>query len=51
MNEEICCITDKGKTATNEWQNDEFLQALYSVYTKIRTNIFPYLLMNLFKQR
>ena len=51
MNEEICCITDKGKTATNEWQNDEFLQALYSAYTKIRTNIFPYLLMNLFKQR
>ena len=38
MNEEICCITNKGKTAKNEWENDEFdfLVALYSVYKKLR---------------
>ena len=30
MNEEIHCITNEGKTARNEWENDEsnFLQAL-----------------------
>ena len=39
MNEEICCITNEGKTAKNEWENDDsdFLWALYSVYKKIRT--------------
>ena len=33
MNEKICCITNKGETAKNEWQNDDsdFLQALCSV--------------------
>ena len=37
MNEEICCITNKGKTAKNEWENDgcDFLQALYCVYKKL----------------
>ena len=37
MNEEICCITNEGKTVNNEWENDDsdFLRALYSVYKKI----------------
>ena len=44
---------EKGKTAMNEWKNDdsEILWALYSVYKKIRTILFPYLLVYLFKQR
>ena len=31
MIEEICCIINKGKTAKNEWKNDEsnFLLASY----------------------
>ena len=39
MNEKICCITNEGETATNEWENDDydFVRALYSVYKKIRT--------------
>ena len=34
MDEEICCITNKGSTSKYEWENDdsEFLQALYSVF-------------------
>ena len=34
MNEEICCLTNEGKTAMNEWENDDsnVLQALYSAY-------------------
>ena len=34
MIEEIHCITNKGKTAKNDWENDDsnFLLALYSVY-------------------
>ena len=53
MNEKICYITNKIKTAKNEWGNDDFdfLQALYSVYKKIGTILFPYILVNLFKQR
>ena len=53
MNEEICCITCKGKTDKNEWKNNDsdFLRALYSVCKKIRTIIFPCLLVNLLKQR
>ena len=37
MNEEICCITNEGKTAKDEWENDysDFLRALYSVYKKL----------------
>ena len=32
MNEEIRCITNEGKTAKNEWENDsDFLPALYFV--------------------
>ena len=37
----------------NEWENDHSnkLGALYGGYKKIRTILFPYLLVNLFKQR
>ena len=43
---------EKGKKAINEWESDDcdILQALYSVFKKIRTILFPYLLVNLFKQ-
>ena len=46
MNEEICCITNEGKMARNEWENDDsdFLPALYSVYKKIRAIFFHTLL-------
>ena len=46
MNEEICCITNEGKTARKQWENDDFdfLQALYMVYKKIRTIFFHTLL-------
>ena len=46
MNEEICCITNEGKMARNEWENDDsnFLQALYSVYKKVRIIFFHTLL-------
>ena len=39
--------------AKNEWENDDshFLQALHSVYKRIWTILFPYLLAILFKQR
>ena len=42
MNEEICCITKKGKMAKNEWENDDsnFFPALHSAYKKIRTVLF-----------
>ena len=53
MNIEARCITYKvkKKKVLNEWENDDsgILQVLYSVYNKIRTNAFPYLLGNLFK--
>ena len=54
MNEEIRCITKKGKAAKNEWEIDDsdFHRGLYSVYQKIRTIVFPsYLPVNLLKQR
>ena len=37
MNEEIPWITNKGKTAKNEWgyDNSDFLRALYSVHKKL----------------
>ena len=43
---EICCITNEGKTARNEWENDDsdFLRALCSVYKKIRAIFFHTLL-------
>ena len=53
MNEDIHCITNKGKTAKNEWENDDsdFLVDLYRVYEKLRQFFFHTLLANLFKQR
>ena len=33
--EEIHCILYEGKTAKNEWKNDDFLRALQSVYKQI----------------
>ena len=46
MNEEICCIINEGKMTRNEWENDDsnFLQALCSVYKKVRTVFFHTLL-------
>ena len=46
MNEEIHCITNEGKMARNEWENDgsDFLWALYSVCKKIRIIFFHSLL-------
>ena len=43
MNEEICCITNEGKTARNEWENydSNFIWTLYSVGQLI---FFPTLL-------
>ena len=37
MNEEIHCISNEGKKARNEYENDDsdFLRALYSVYKKL----------------
>ena len=53
MNEEIHCITNEGKMATNEWENDgsNFLPALCIVYKKLGQFFFHTLLANLFKQR
>ena len=44
MDKEIRFITNEGKTARNEWENDDsnFRRALYSAYKKIRTIFFPY---------
>ena len=43
MNEEICCITNEGKTPKNEWENDsEFLPALYTVYKKLGQFFFQF---------
>ena len=52
MIEKFYFITDKGKTTTNEWDNDEsdFLRALHSVYKKIRTILFSYFQLNCLKK-
>ena len=31
MTEEICCISNKGKTAKNEWENDDSVLKSYTV--------------------
>ena len=51
MNEEICCITNEGKTAWYECKKDgpNFLLALYSVSKKLGQLFFHTLLANLFK--
>ena len=52
MNEEICCITNEGKTVTSEWENhSNFHSALYIVYKKLGQFFFHTLLANLFRQR
>ena len=50
---EICCITNKGKTAKNELENDnsDFLGASYSVYKKLGQFFFHTWPFNLIKQR
>ena len=50
MNKEIFCITNKGKKAKNEWENDDsdFVRTLYSVYKKIRAILFPCLVIKRF---
>ena len=42
MNEEIRYITNEGKAAKNEWENDDsdFLQALYSGHKKLGQFVF-----------
>ena len=37
MNEEIHCISNEGKKAKNEWENDDqdFLVALQGIYKKL----------------
>ena len=52
MNEEIPCITNKGKTVKNEWEKDDsdFLLALYSVSKKLGHFFFHNLLTNSFKR-
>ena len=47
--EEIHCITDEGKMAKNEWENN--YSEFYTVYVKNSDNSFPILLINLFKER
>ena len=52
MNEEIRCITNEGKMAKNEWENDSnFLPVLYILYKKLGQFFFHTLLTNLFRQR
>ena len=49
MNEEICCITNEGKMAKNQWENDSnFLPVLYIVYKKLGQFFLHTLLANLF---
>ena len=50
MNEEIHCITNKGKTARTEWENDDsnIFVVLYRVYKKLGQFFFHTLLANLF---
>ena len=50
MNEEIRCITKKGKATNNEWENDDagFLWALCSVIEK-NISSYSYLPINLLK--
>ena len=47
MNEEICCITNKGKTAKDEWETDyssTFFE-LYTVYIKKLGQFFSHTLL------
>ena len=53
MNEEICCIVNKGKTVKIGWVNVDygFLQALCSLYKKLGQLFLHTLFTNFFKQR
>ena len=46
MNEEICCLTDEGKMAKNEWENDDsnFFE-IYTVYIKKLGQFFSHNLL------
>ena len=48
MNEQICCITNVGEIAWNEWENDDsnFFWALFSAYKKNRA-IFIHILLSI----
>ena len=50
MSEETCCITNKGNATKDEWEDDDsgFPQAIPSVYKKIGTIVFLYVLFNFF---
>ena len=52
MNEEIHCITNEGKMAKYEWENEdsEFLRDLCSAYKKLGQFFFQHLLIKLFKE-
>ena len=52
MDEEAHYITNKRKTAQNEWENgdSDFLRALYSVY-KNQDNSFPILTFKLVNRK
>ena len=52
MNEEISCITNEGKAAKNEWENDDsdFLLALYSVCKKLGQFFFHTYLLTCLKK-
>ena len=32
MSEKMCCITNIGKTAKNDWENNHFYTKLYAAY-------------------
>ena len=51
MNEEIPCITNKGKMAKNEWENDWLSSNFIRCIKKLGQFFFHTLLANLFKQR
>ena len=52
MNEEIHCITNEGKTAKNECENDDsdFLRALFCVYKKLGQFFFHTYSLNCLKK-
>ena len=53
MKEEINCFTNRGKTAKNEWENDDsdFFSRFMQCILKISTILFPYFLINFIKER
>ena len=47
--EEIHCTPYEGKTAKNEWRNDDFLRTLFGVYKKWGV-LFPYFSLTCLKK-